>query len=373
MAEPAPNNINAIRLVLSVSVLYSHSFPLALGYETTEPVAYLTGGQATIGSMAVAAFFALSGYLIAGSWERSSSWVTFALRRVRRIYPAYLVAGMVCYLAFPMPSSPEGAWGLFLLRNVPGSSVFANNPKPMTVNGSLWTIPFEAWSYVGIALMGAAGLLVRRRTLVGLLVASIVLAVLFEGYEINGMGKGLGYIIGWPRAWARLLPPIFAGILYHSMAGRFRWHPLLGLAAVSGLAIGAYLPLGMTVALPTCGTYLLFSAAFSPPWNWGKWITSHGDFSYGIYLYAFPIQQTVMCLIGHPVGATVLFALSIVPAFAAGIASWLLIEQRFLVARRRQISGGPVTRSESLAEPRSQAANRPLAGGTGLEHEPSPA
>ncbi|WZO98508.1 acyltransferase [Isosphaeraceae bacterium EP7] len=349
MSASPPNNINAIRLALSVSVLYSHSYPLGLGNEKTEPLAVLTGGQATIGSVAVAAFFAMSGYLIAGSWGRSSSWRSFAVRRVLRIYPAYLVAGLVCYLAFSMEPSALGAWGLLLLRNVPRSADFAGNPTPLVVNGSLWTIPYEAWSYAGIAIMGAAGLLGRRRVLVGLLVASIVAGVLFEAYEINTNLKGLGSIVGWPRFWARLLPSIFAGALFHAMPGRFRWHPLLGLAAACGLAIGARVPLGMTVALPTCGVYLLFAAAFGPSWNWGERVTRYGDFSYGIYLYAFPIQQAVMRTIGHPTSATELFALSLLPAFAAGIASWLLVERRFL------------------------AAKRPLPGGVALSRGPSPA
>jgi peptidoglycan/LPS O-acetylase OafA/YrhL len=327
------NNIDAIRLLLSVGVLFSHCYRIAQGYEENEPLLFLTGGQVSLGAAAVAAFFALSGYLIAGSWERSSSWRSFASRRIRRIYPGYLVAVFACILAFPFNVRWTTLVRMGLLQGVPQSPTLASNPFPGFVNLSLWTIPYEAWTYAGIAAMGVMGLLRRPRFLVALLVLAIVNSTVFSYYQLAPNFRGLGSIIGWLPHWARLLPPIMAGALLHAAPRLLTWNPVAVVLAVCGLVIGASVPMGMLVALPTCGVYLLFCLAFSKPWRWGL-LTRHGDLSYGIYLYSFLIQQSIMHAIGHTIHPYQLFALSFPPTVAAAIASWFLVERPMLGTRK---------------------------------------
>ena len=86
---------------------------------------------------------------------------------------------------------------------------------------------------------------------------------------------------------------------------------------------------GVLFALPTLGTYLLLYLAFTTDWRWTG-AAKYGDFSYGIYLYAFPIQQLIMRALGHPVHPWTLFAFALVPTLLAGVASWYLVERHFL-------------------------------------------
>lgn len=339
------NNIDALRLVLSLLVLLSHCYPLASGTEAFEPLALLSNNQLTLGGFAVDGFFILSGYLIVQSWDRSRSVRSYLMKRVRRIYPGYLAAVAVCvWIVIPL-ASPNGRdvfsfatvfdniWRFLLLRGFHGPGAFLENPHPRAVNGSLWSIPYEFWCYIGVMLLGLAGCLKRRRLLLALLVGAVISHFVFQYCSLKIHGGFLREIFGSPRGWARLLPCYLAGIVL----ARYReCVPVSGkLAALAFLMflLAARVSHGLIIAIPTCGTYLLFWVAFTGVVRWhnaAKW----GDFSYGIYLYAFPIQQLTMYYLGRPVAPLLLFALCLVPTLLAGIASWFLVERWFLVSTK---------------------------------------
>ena len=97
------NNIDFLRLALALLVVFSHSFPLMHGSDAPEPLGRLTRGQATGGTIAVDAFFILSGFLITASYERSGSLLSFLKKRIARIYPGFLVVSVlaaVCFVPF---------------------------------------------------------------------------------------------------------------------------------------------------------------------------------------------------------------------------------------------------------------------------------
>jgi peptidoglycan/LPS O-acetylase OafA/YrhL len=98
MEEPGlrHNNIDALRLILAVLVIFSHSYVLGTGSEAAEPLLRATRGQLTLGALAVDWFFVLSGFLIAQSWERIRALGPFLVKRARRIYPGFIVAVAVC-------------------------------------------------------------------------------------------------------------------------------------------------------------------------------------------------------------------------------------------------------------------------------------
>lgn len=132
------DNLNAIRLCLAMLVLFSHSFavldapqPQVLGWD--------------LGSHAVHAFFAISGYLVVGSYMRRPNIVQFAVNRILRITPALLVACVFGHGLFEW----YGQYG--------------GNPLPLRQNNSLWTIPWEITCYAACAAAGAIGLLHRDR------------------------------------------------------------------------------------------------------------------------------------------------------------------------------------------------------------------
>src|SRR4051794_23283701 len=95
-SAPERNNFDAIRLSMALLVVWSHSFGIHLGSEDTEWISRLLNGRYNAGNIGVMAFFVISGFLIMQSWERSRSARSYFEKRVRRIYPGYLVATTIC-------------------------------------------------------------------------------------------------------------------------------------------------------------------------------------------------------------------------------------------------------------------------------------
>src|SRR6476660_364780 len=167
------NNFDAIRLTMALAVVWSHSFALFYGSEKTEPTSILLSGAYNAGNLGVMVFFVISGFLVTKSLFSSDSLLQFIMRRIRRVYPGYLVATSICaFVIIPIYAhlmnmtvgevfKTLGA-NLFLRNYFPPSNAFTANPTPNVVNGSLWSIPFEFWCYIGIAALGIVGLANRR-------------------------------------------------------------------------------------------------------------------------------------------------------------------------------------------------------------------
>lgn len=340
-ADHRSNNIDALRLILAILVLFSHCYPLATGHERDEPLAVFSCGQLTLGGLAVDCFFVLSGYLVTQSWRRSRSSGEYLAKRVRRIYPGYMVAVACCVWVVVPLASPAGAavfsweavrdngWRFLTLRGFRTPDAFVTNPTPLAVNGSLWSIPYEFWCYIGVIALGLSGLLCRRRAVLALLVAAVAVHFVVEWRGLTPGGKFLGVIFGYPKFWARLLPCFLAGAVLHLYADRVRPDWRLAVIAAVGLAVAARLPHGLVFAVPTAAAYLLVYAAFTTDVAWHR-ASEWGDFSYGIYLYAFPIQQLIVSALGRPATPLELFALSLLPTLAAGVVSWHLVERWFV-------------------------------------------
>jgi len=335
----AANNFDTLRLFFAVLVIFSHSFALGRGSDNTEPLFVLTRGQITFGNVSVWAFFVISGFLIAQSWTRSPNPLKFLKRRIARIYPGFVVAALLAALivvpfaADPATRRPVSA-GNFLLKTLrlqvfDGPPVFVHNAWPNALNGSLWSVSFEFWCYIGILLLGVTGMLYRRW-----LVAAIFAAVIawHLNLSITGWipgGKILGLIFGFPLFWAIVLPFFLAGTLFHLFGGAMLLRKPLMIAALAVLVLSDFIPNGLLVTLPICGAYLLLGLAYMPllrPLNLARF----GDFSYGTYLYAYPIQQMIVKYEGGTMAPLKLFLLAAPISVGVGALSWFLIERHFL-------------------------------------------
>jgi peptidoglycan/LPS O-acetylase OafA/YrhL len=349
MGEPGlrHNNIDALRLILAVLVIYSHSYPLGTGSELAEPLLRATRGQLTLGGLAVDWFFVLSGFLIAQSWERIDAFVPFLAKRARRIYPGFVAAVAICsWVVVPLASA--GTAGTFSLshlvefiEDVPRlllpaySGTFTHNAYPGPVNGSLWSIPFEFWCYIGVALLGVSRVLRRRSWVAALFLLTIPVHLAFEVTQIHPGGGVLGKILGYPPIWARMLPLYLAGVVYYHYRDWLKPRGMFAMAALLGLGVAARIPHAMVVALPTLGTYLLFYLAFNPHVCLHGF-AKHGDFSYGVYLYAFPIQQLIVQWAGGKMSQPALFWSALPASLAVGAASWFGVERYFLVRSKKK-------------------------------------
>jgi peptidoglycan/LPS O-acetylase OafA/YrhL len=335
----ADNSFDTLRLIFAVLVIFSHSFALGRGSDNNEPLFLLTRGQITLGNVSVWAFFVISGFLIAQSWTRSPNPLKFLKRRVARIYPGFIVAALLSALIV-VPIAEDSATrhpvaiGSFLLQTLrlqvfDTAPIFIHNAWPYALNGSLWSVPFEFWCYIGILLLGVAGIL-RRRWLVAVLFAAVVAWHLY--LSITGWvpgGKILGIIFGFPLFWAIVLPFFLAGSLFHLFGGIALLRKRLMIAAFVILIASNFIPHAFIVTLPVCGAYLLLGLAYLPllrPLNLGRF----GDFSYGTYLYAFPIQQLIVSFAGGTIAPVKLFLLSAPLSVGVGALSWFLVERHFL-------------------------------------------
>ncbi|MGA2672924.1 MAG: acyltransferase [Terracidiphilus sp.] len=333
------NSFDTLRLFFAVLVIFSHSFALGRGSNDNEPLSVLTQGQITLGNVSVWAFFVISGFLITQSWTRSPKPAKFLKKRIARIYPAFIVAAVLSALVVvPFAADPATdrslGIGNFLLQTLrlqvfDAPPVFVHNPWPNELNGSLWSVSFEFWCYIGIMLLGLTGMLLRRWLVAAIFAAAVAwhLYLYITGWVPGG--KLLGVIFGFPLFWAIVLPFFLAGSLFHLFGGTALLRRPLMIAALAVLIVSNFIPNAYVVTLPVCGAYLLLGLAYQPwlrPLNLGRF----GDFSYGTYLYAFPIQQLIVKFGGGTMGPVKLFLLATPLAVGTGALSWFLVERHFL-------------------------------------------
>ena len=344
------NNFDAIRFALAAIVIASHSFPLLEGGNAKEPLMRLTGGQVTGGELAVSGFFALSGFLIAQSWERSRSSRQFFRKRILRIYPGFIVAVLfgALIVAPQIASSSTEYWQQFSATKLLGTTinldprlpkVFNELPVP-AVNGSLWSIRYEFCCYVGLALAGWIGAFQRRRIMLAafVLLMAAYAAQLWLNFQIPG--GGLGWLIGDAPVWPRLGALYLSGVLLHLYRDRIAFSPRLCAISIGLIGLAAILSQYhcLPLLLPLFGTYALFAVAFLPiPRLPG--FAKHGDFSYGLYLYAFPVQQWLVHCFGSDLNPGTLFLAAFPLTLVMAMLSWYLVERPFAKPKAKKASG----------------------------------
>jgi peptidoglycan/LPS O-acetylase OafA/YrhL len=349
------NNFDFLRFAFASLVVLSHSYPLATGTEAQEPLALATRGQLTFGALAVDCFFIISGFLILHSWLSNPTPVDYLRKRVLRIYPAFLVVAVIdAFIVAPLFSTAgfTAVGSDFVTRfvlealrldaTVPGPA-FAANPAPGTVNGSLWSISYEFWCYLGILGLGLCGWASHRRFLLIGLLATILISFVFAWQQLTPGGRLLGQIFGYPPIWARLLPYFVVGMAFYAWREQIRITRLgVGLAVVA-LIVGALTPNGMIFVLPFAAAYLIFGFAFLQVPHLSRF-AKRGDFSYGIYLYSFPILQIVVAVAGRPFEPIALFLIAWPISIVAAMASWHLVEKHCIrrASRRAVVASTPI-------------------------------
>ena len=325
------NNLNAIRLLLAVLVIFSHSFPLATG-RPTDPLTWCRHDSMTLGFLAVDLFFFISGMLITASWLNCSSMNDYLRRRILRIVPGYLCGLFLGFMAALLfAAHPFADWRHKLGRfrdvfslgfnGVEGDWIFSHNPFPHAANGSLWTISREFHCYLLVAIIGLVCCFKHRRLLL-----------------TAWLGITSYYVLRhFP---AELSPWRFFSIF---MTGVCAWLwrdkiPLHGrLAAVALLVFLASIfwsPLGILL-MTYSACYLVIWGGYTREIKALSWC-NRIDLSYGTYLYAFPLQQTIAAL-----GVTspwIMFALVLPPVLLLALASWFLVEKPALSLKFRHAS-----------------------------------
>jgi len=365
---------DAVRVSLALLVVAYHSpWVVGLGHEALGPF-WLAG------ELIVPAFFVVSGFLVTASAARLDAW-QFVIHRILRIMPAFtLMIAVSALLVGPvlttLPlqdyfSSPQlGRYFLELVgaspSNLPG--VFDNNRGTTTFNMSVWSIRWEVGCYLFVAAAATLGLVRRPRLLLVAAVAIIVVPPLlylalyagligggseearrlvtpdgFFWYQpIEQVLRGRTGVGMWFAAllvnWIfRGVPFFFAGVAAYICRDKILYSRAAAIAAAAIIGLASALcpetwnnPLVyFAMALPL--TIVVLTLGLSPlslplPFR-------NGDYSYGIYLFAFPVQQ-MLAQCGADRGEWALNAMLTMPiATILAIFSWHFVEQPMLATK----------------------------------------
>ncbi|HEY1461266.1 MAG TPA: acyltransferase [Casimicrobiaceae bacterium] len=329
------NNTQLLRLLAASAVMFFHSYAFT-GRTNDEPLYQLTL-HTHFGSLGVKCFFVLSGFLVTQSWLRRSHLPTFAAARALRIYPALFAAVALSillgsmativpwreYMSSPMTISYawHNALGWHVEYLLPGA--FASNPFPNGVNGSLWTLAIELRLYVAVAVFGAIGLLARKRYWAAAFCALLALFSMRPEWLLVKPNELV----------AHELVLLFAlGSLAYAWRDSI---PLSIVATLAGVALYAWNPAGSMrgFAFNVLVTYTVLVLAYHPRLQWPP-ANRLGDYSYGMYVYAFPIQQTIVYRFPG-VTVTELFFAGFMVTLATAAASWHFLEKPFLRLKLR--------------------------------------
>lgn len=344
VSEGRDNNFDFLRFLLAVFVLFYHCYPILYGLEAphhgpAETVADICGG------MAVPFFFVISGFLVTRSWLNDPRPFDFLQKRVLRIYPGFLAASLFCALIVgPLGAADAAAywhqfqpvkftrWALVLVGPyIP--TIFVSLPMSTGVNGSFWTLRYEGYCYLFVLALGLLGLYRRRAAL---LTVFLILYALREMQTITGHiffpNREL-HLFGNIASWSSLILYFLAGMLLHLYRDVIPYsRPLcaacLGVLLLCGLGLGHW-----EVALPVCGSYVLLCLAFWRRLGLHRF-ARFGDFSYGLYLYAFPIQQLLVLYYGRHLTILTLFGAAFLLTLCVAIVSWYAVERPCLRLKR---------------------------------------
>ncbi len=319
----ASNSYDFVRFCAASAVLFSHHFDLSGLPEPRAP-----GFGEDFGEVAVEVFFCLSGFLICRSLQKSPGWGRFAAARTLRIFPnlaLVLILSSVATFFWYLNTPNLGAHAAYVTDNlvmfvkgvtlvIPG--VFADALRP-DVNNPIWTLAYELWCYVALALLFVLGV---RRSASFIIIATLVLSSAWtaerfiadfhlgplESMEIFRLGSyfmsGAVIAVVWPWVGRHAIALGAAGLI-------------ACLAVRNLLAIDTVLnSLSLAAAVVGLGSSRLMA-----------WFSKGGDASYGMYVFAWPVQQFVLLLIAP-------FWLSLAVAFfitaAIGYATWHAFEKR---------------------------------------------
>jgi len=298
------NNLTALRWFAAILVLYGHAF-VFLGLPEPLFLQWIP-----MGPLGVYIFFAISGYLVAQSWSRDPHVLRFLVKRALRIFPGLMVCTLLSVLVLgPLLTTldAETYWRnehtrgyfanivLYMTYHLPG--VFASNKLPHAVNGSLWSLPVEFFMYLLLALLGAAGACFKSAHLSARITSGLVGAVslMFMALVSFWAMPATEALVQY-RTDLRQIPLCGVYFMVGASLYCFNWTRHFSLSNVI-LALVLWLCLSVRpqwfvmaswVVLPF--VVLAFGLARHP------WLSrmQPRDYSYGIYIYAFPVQQTLV-------------------------------------------------------------------------------
>jgi peptidoglycan/LPS O-acetylase OafA/YrhL len=338
LKERFQNNYDFLRLFAACCIIFFHSFGL-LGKTNAEPLVHFSNGRINFSFIGLSIFFCISGYLIAKSVVKSPTIANYLWKRLLRIQPllivtcfftVFLLGPVFTNLPFKEYFSNIETYSYFrnifpvfgLQFTLPG--VFSHGLVDKGVNGSLWTLIVEERMYL---LMTVVFLYKKDKS--GYFTVLIILLNVF--YVVNRYffyGEMLAVFSGEAFFYALLFLNSAAlyVINFHFKKNLF----LLIIASLMCFIIGVVFPKTDIVYFLSLPILINGIAKIRGKTNYaGK----YGDFTYGTYVFSFPVQQVLIIKgVSNPY---LLFCLTLVIIFPMAVLSWNFIEKPFLKLRHK--------------------------------------
>lgn len=345
--NPKHNSFGFLRFTLAALVLVSHGLPIG-GFPDDDPFILYTHHGTTLGTLSVAGFFALSGFLITRSYLSTDNLWKYMWHRFLRILPAFWICLVICAFIFaPL---------LFFIENGTLSGFFSTSDSPFRYiavnffllmrqwsisgmpvsdyhifNGSLWSLVHEFICYLGIGTFGVLGILKKQRWIV---IACTLLLWTLQFLRLHApdsvpMITNHTFI----ENFLRYAPFFFAGSAMYLYRDKIPFSGRLCLILlviyVVGSAYGLFqqnITFTRELEVLTLPYIMIWLALRLPFQNFDK----RCDFSYGFYIYAFPLQNIMTALGVNHLGFTLYTIVCLIVTLVFAIPSYFWIEKPML-------------------------------------------
>jgi len=322
------NNFDFLRFAAASCIILSHAYALTTGYAAM----HWNDPLLLVGQLGLATLFVISGYLISMSWDHSRSALQFIWKRSLRVFPG-LICGILFVLLVIGPLATDLSTGEYLSRlfspaamaTLPffegGASLglFAANPVPFFTDAPLWTIPVEFAMYLVVVVLGVVGLLRGGRWLLLLIAADTMLWMLWSADPALAKIRFTLYFL--------------IGAYFYQQRESIEYRLEIALSLCIVLLVAAATPFVFFASL-ICVPYLVLYAAHIPTARISRF-GARGDFSYGMYIYSYPIQQTLVLATANTLTIPALTVISFALTLPVAVLSWNLVESRFLALKGR--------------------------------------
>jgi peptidoglycan/LPS O-acetylase OafA/YrhL len=324
-----------MRVLLAMTIIGVHTVMTSYGAATQVKMLEHPLGRPLL--LLVPMFFSLSGFLVAGSWERCRTIFSFLGLRVLRIFPALTLQALISTLIvgpiftilplsiyFHDPLLIRFFWNAIGHTEYLLPGVFINNPD-LAVNGQLWTVPWELDCYLILSVLAVVGVMKRRLLLVLALAIVQALLTIHAFFMSHGESMSLsGILISVCFMW---------GLALYRYRDRVPWKAELAAVSFAVSYIGLMLPDGKYLITLPVAYFTTYLGLLNPPRD--RWLLS-GDYSYGLYVFGYPVQQAVANFPELRVWWINLF-IALPGAFVIAWLSWRLVEHPALGLRGRLV------------------------------------
>ncbi|WP_051929323.1 acyltransferase [Flavobacterium sp. 83] len=337
------NNFDFLRFLFALLVVVSHSYPLSGDNESSQWIYKITNGQLVLAQIGLSGFFIISGYFIFQSLERSNSILDYLKKRFLRLFPALAVVLILSIILIPFVYKGEVSFfkNIEVYTYLPYNlslygfqssikGVFDTNAYH-SINGSLWTIRYEFTLYLVLALLFF--LKTQKQLVRSILLASFAIFIMLYIFCLNRFGGSS--LFGLKGIHILNLGTFFIG---GSLLASLQFEKVKHKSIIFGISV-LILLLSLYFNCYDFVKHIIFPIVIIAlgfiPIPCIRTFGRFGDMSYRIYIYSFPIQQTLMYYFKMDTYSLLIY--SVLLSIGFGYVSWHLIEKRALKIKRKFI------------------------------------